>query len=146
MLKRLLISLLLVSNSVEAAELTYQFKSPSFNGVGTSSHWLTIENQETSRQKAIQDKLEAALKAKATAEANSILNRFMNNLQSRIYSQISQQIATNLFSGSNNTSGTFELEGNKITYEKTTDTIVLKIVDSTGAITELTVPIGQFSF
>ena len=43
----------LVSFSITAAPLgDYQFKSPSFNGVGYSSHVLTIENQEATRQKA----------------------------------------------------------------------------------------------
>ena len=34
-------------------ELVHEFKNPSFSGVGTSSHYLTIENQEFSRRQAI---------------------------------------------------------------------------------------------
>ena len=41
------ISILLVfCLAVSADKMTHQFKSPSFSGVGTSSHYLTIENQE----------------------------------------------------------------------------------------------------
>ena len=29
-----------------AGQLTHKWKSPSFSGVGTSAHFLTIENQE----------------------------------------------------------------------------------------------------
>ena len=47
------ISLLLVlCLSVNADKMTHQFKSPSFSGIGTSSHYLTIENQEFNRKEA----------------------------------------------------------------------------------------------
>ena len=35
--------------------MSFQFKSPSFNGSGYSAHALTIENQEFSRQKATKE-------------------------------------------------------------------------------------------
>ena len=35
------------------APIEHNFKSPSFNGVNQSSHYLTIENQETSRKQAL---------------------------------------------------------------------------------------------
>ena len=48
-----------------ADEVVFKFKSPSFNGNNTSSHYLTIENQEHSRKlslkaelKALQDEIE----------------------------------------------------------------------------------------
>jgi len=91
MKKLLILSLLLVSQPALASELVFQFKNPSFSGQNAGAQWLTIENQEFSRKKAIQDKIEADLKAAALEEKNSILNRFMNNLQSRIYSQLAQQ-------------------------------------------------------
>ena len=66
MLKRaIILSLLLVSTSAQATELVFQFKNPSFSGVNAGAQWLTIENQETMRKKAIQDKIEADLKAQA---------------------------------------------------------------------------------
>ena len=49
------ILLLGVSNSVLLDEIVHKFKNPSFSGVGTSAHYLTIENQEFSRKKAIED-------------------------------------------------------------------------------------------
>ena len=36
----------LVIQNAEADTITFKFKNPSFSGVGTSSHYLTIENQE----------------------------------------------------------------------------------------------------
>ena len=137
--------LLACSDLSYAGELVYQFKDPSFSGVGTGSQWLTIENQEFSRKQAIQDKIDAALKAQALADQNSILNRFVNNLQSRIYSQISQQLTQNLFS-SKGSSGSFVLDDNTIQYTNTGDTIVLNITDSSGNVTNITIPVGGFSF
>ena len=55
--------LLIFSFSAHADEIKHQFKNPSFSGIGTGAHYLTIENQEFSRKKAIEDALEAARKA-----------------------------------------------------------------------------------
>jgi len=136
---------LLCTKVVLAGELVYQFKNPSFSGVNAGSQWLTVENQEHTRRQAIQDKIDAALKAVALADQNSILNRFVNNLQSRIYSQIAQQLTQNLFS-SKGASGSFTLDDNSIQYTNTGDTIVLNITDSSGNITNITIPVGGFSF
>ena len=40
----------LVQN-VYGDEMIFKFKSPSFSGINTSQHYLTIENQEFSRKK-----------------------------------------------------------------------------------------------
>lgn len=140
-----LICLTLLSHPAQAGEIVFQFKNPSFNGQGAGAHWLTIDNQEESRKKAIQDKIEADLKAKATEEKNSILNRFMNNLQSRIYSQLAAQLTQNLFAGGSDT-GTFELDGNIIEYEKTLDSVKLTITDQDGNTTSIEIPLAGFSF
>ena len=54
--------------AIEADELVHKFKSPSFSGIGTSSHYLTIENQEKIRRDAIKDDIDAALLAAQRAE------------------------------------------------------------------------------
>jgi hypothetical protein len=138
-------SFLLVSQPVLASDIIFQFKNPSFSGNGAGAQWLTIENQETIRRKAIQDKIEADLKAKATDDKNSILNRFMNNLQSRIYSQLASQLTENLFAD-DSTTGTFKLDKNTITYEKNDDRVQLRITDEAGNITEIEIPLSGFSF
>jgi hypothetical protein len=78
----------------------------------------------------------------------------MRNLESRIYSQISKDLVTALFSGEGSTFGTFLIEGNTVTYEKTLcmgdmtgcvegdEVIVLTIVDAEGSTTTITIPIG----
>ena len=143
----MLITLLLLnlSNEAYASTLVHEFKNPSFSGVGASSHWLTIENQEASRKKAIQDKLEAQLREQALAEENSILNRFMYNLQSRIYSNLAAQLTQSLFS-SDSPTGSLELDGNTIDYERFDDRISLTIVDSSGHRTSIVIPTAGFGF
>jgi hypothetical protein len=146
MKKLLILSLLLTASQPALAnDITFQFKNPSFSGNGAGAQWLTIENQEFNRRKAIQDKIEADLKAKATEEKNSILNRFMNNLQSRIYSQLASQLTENLFAGEN-ASGTFKLDKNTIEYTKSFDTVRLRITDEAGNVTEIEIPLSGFSF
>ena len=59
MFRKVLICSIFFSSPATASEIVYQFKNPSFSGIGTGAHWLTVENQETTRKKAIQEKIEA---------------------------------------------------------------------------------------
>ena len=45
-----------ITNAAFAGQLTHKWKSPSFSGVGTSAHFLTIENQEFTRKAEIKAK------------------------------------------------------------------------------------------
>ena len=54
--------LAIFSFSLQADEIKFKFKSPSFSGQGTGAHYLTIENQEKSRRDKIKADIEAALK------------------------------------------------------------------------------------
>ena len=125
----------------------YQFKSPSFNGQGYSSHILTIENQENTRRAQVAKDIQAALdKAKSDAN-NTNIAKFMNNLESRIYAQISQNLATAMFAnGGTNNSGTLNFEGNTIYWTKDGQNITMQVTDSVGNVTAVTIPLGQFQF
>ena len=124
----------------------YQFKSPSFNGVGYSSHVLTIENQETTRRAQVAKDIQAALQAQATAAQNTNIAKFLNNLESRIYAQISQNLATAMFASGGSNSGTMNFEGNTIFWTKDSSNIYLTVTDTTGNQTQVTVPLGSFQF
>jgi hypothetical protein len=66
-----LTSLVLVAPFAFSAPLNdFSFKSPSFNGIGYSSHVLTIENQEHSRREQVRKEIQSAID-KAAAEAKS---------------------------------------------------------------------------
>ena len=131
---------------VSADEMTHNFKNPSFSGVGTSAHWLTIENQEANRKKALKDEIKAYQEDLEREAENTTLARFIRNLESRIYAQLSRQLVDNLFGETPSESGTLELEGNTIEYSVDGDFITLTITDADGNVTEITLPIGDFSF
>jgi len=139
-----------------ADEIVHDFKNPSFSGVGTSAHYLTVENQEKSRRDQVRDDIESALKAAEREADNTTLAKFIRNLESRIYAQLSKQLVDNMF-GNEEASlfGQFALEGNDIRYERIqdcnedgicTEIIRLTIVDEEGSTTTIDIPIGTGGF
>ena len=128
----------------------FTFKSPSFNGIGYSSHVLTIENQEATRRKALQDKIQAELDKIKSAEQNSNINKFLNNLESRIYAQISQNLATAMFKDGSSDQGTFTFDqstNTTISWQKNTlDGTITLVVNGPGVNRQIVVPLGQFQF
>jgi len=132
--------------NIKADTITHKFKSPSFNGVGTSSHYLTIENQEFSRKLTIKEEIKALQDEIEREKENSTLARFMRNLESRVYAELSRQLVNNLFGETPSSSGTITLEGNTIEYTSDGVTLTLKITEADGTVTEITIPIGTFTF
>ena len=140
-----IISVLGVSN-LHADEMVHKFKNPSFSGIGTSAHYLTIENQEFTRKMTIKEELKALQEQIERDKENTTLARFIRNLESRIYAQLSRQLVENLFGETPSTEGTLTLEGNTIKYSIKDGIITLVITDADGNITEIQLPIGDFSF
>ena len=132
--------------SVFADEMVFKFKSPSFSGIGTSAHYLTIENQEFSRKLSIKEEIQALQEQIERDKKNTTLARFIRNLESRIYAQLSRQLVENLFGETPSTEGTITLEGNQIAYVSDGDFITLTITDETGGVTTISLPIGNFTF
>lgn len=132
--------------SVFADEMVFKFKSPSFSGIGTSAHYLTIENQEFSRKLSIKEEIQALQEQIERDKENTTLARFIRNLESRIYAQLSRQLVENLFGETPSTEGTITLEGNQIAYVSDGDFITLTITDETGGVTTISLPIGNFTF
>jgi len=131
---------------VIADQIVHKFKSPSFNGVGTSSHYLTIENQEFSRKLTIKEEIKALQDEIEREKENSTLARFLRNLESRVYAELSRQLVNNLFGEIPSESGTITLEGNTIVYSSDGITLTLTITESDGTVTSITIPIGTFTF
>ena len=140
-----------------AAEIQHTFSSPSFSGIGYSSHVLTLNQLETQardKNKAAAD----ALKAKAESDAlNTPQAKFQANLESRIYSQLAKQITDSLFgangvpvctANSAGNCGQMEVAGNNITWKVVGTNIVVRIenVLDPRQFTEMTVPSGTFGF
>jgi|TARA_R110002073_G_scaffold21965_3_gene76696 hypothetical protein len=132
--------------NLRADQITHKFKSPSFNGVGTSSHYLTIQNQEYTRKMTIKEEIKALQDEIEREKENSTLARFLRNLESRVYAELSRQLVNNLFGETPSDSGTITLEGNTIEYTSDGVTLTLKITEADGTVTEITIPIGTFLF
>jgi len=158
--KKLLLLLGVVPVMALATPLAdYQFKSPSLNGNGYGTFQLAIENEQYTRQQAIQQSIQAAAQQAAANAQNTPLAEFLTNLESRIYAQISQNVATSMFGSSGAPqSGSINFGGNVITWNPTTlpTTVVngitipggqgiqLHVTDTTGNTSTINVPLGQF--
>jgi hypothetical protein len=129
-----------------ADEIVFKFNSPSFSGVGTSSHYLTIQNQEFNRKEALKAEIKALQDQIERDKENTTLARFIRNLESRIYAQLSRQLVENLFGETPSDNGVLELEGNRIEYSVVDGIITLNITDSDGNTTTISLPIGSFTF
>ena len=134
----------------------FGFKSPAFNGIGYSSHVLTIENQEHTRQKEKADALQAAIDKAAADAKNTNIAKFMNNLESRIYAQFSQNLATAMFANGNCSTvsdpcqGTFVMEKDvngraltSVSWQKNGTNIDMTVTQN-GLPTTITIPLAQF--
>tara|TARA_B100000424_G_scaffold18737_2_gene13525 strand:- start:2714 stop:3235 length:522 start_codon:yes stop_codon:yes gene_type:complete len=136
------------AQNLKADEIVHKFKSPSFSGVNTSSHYLTIENQEFNRKESIKADIKALQEQLERDKENTTLARFIRNLESRIFAQLSRQLVDNLFGETPMTSGTLELMGNTIEYSVSEDGLFITLIITTpdGVVTEITLPIGTFTF
>ena len=130
-----------------ADEIKFQFKNPSFSGIGYSAHVLTIENLEYTRKEALEAEIQA-LKDELERDAeNTTLARFIRNFESRIYAQLSRQMVEQLFGENPADEGSFTLFDNIITWTSDGTYITLTIYnEADGTTTEITIPIGDFGF
>lgn len=154
---------LLASTNSLAAQLDHSFNSPSFSGIGYSSHVLTIkqlEDQAKNANKAAAD----ALKAKAESDAaNTPQARFAANLESRVYSQLAKQLTDSLFGATGAptctaaTAGDIcgsipDLAGNSVSWKlgvgSDNGMIIITITNLTNPsqTTTMKVPSGTFAF
>ena len=143
-----ILTILFINSSAFASELGFKFHSPSFSGVGKSSHYLTIENIEKTRADAIAAQKKADAKA-AKAETDALaVNKFKANLEARFYTALAKQITDNVFGtdGLQQDSGTFTspIGGEVITWTTTTtgnnDTVTVVVTETDGTVTTYTLP------
>ena len=146
-MKKLLTVLSVVSicSSAVASELTFSFKSPSFNGNGQSSHYLTIENIEKTRKDAIIAKKKADAKALKDEINGTAVAKFKANLEARFYTALAKQITDNVFGadGAQQDSGTYTAENGEIITWSTpaqTGNVVVVVTETDGTTTTYTMP------
>lgn len=158
-MKKVILILCLAPVLSLAAELQHQFNSPSFSGIGYSSHVLTIKQLED-QQKDKNSAAAAALKAQAERDAaNTPQAKFLANLENRIYSQLAKQLTDSMFGeGAKCTTigvicGTIpDIGGNTISWQlgagSDTGMIVISITNNSDSAqtTIMKVPAGTFYF
>jgi hypothetical protein len=145
-LRKFLLVLLTVSLNSNATELVHQFNSPAFNGIGYSTHVLTIETIEAQRKQKLKDEEKSALDKAEREAKNTNLQKFLVNVESRIYAQLSKQLADSMFAEGGATSGAMDFQGTSISWVKTGTDVALTITEANGNRTDITVPIASFSF
>ena len=163
------------STFAASAELTHKWKSPSFSGVGTSAHFLTIENQEFTRKAEIKAKRDAEAAKKVSSAKNTNNAKFIDNLKSRIFAECATQLTDNLFGEScgttyttvdgvttqdtpnpeagntdgvgGNCTGTYSFNDTTVTYTKdvANDVVTLDIAGPDGS-QVITLPLNDFQF
>ena len=137
----LVAALLLIWSIGQASSLVFTFNSPSFSGVGTSSHYLTIENLEKSRKDAIIAKAEAEERRLENELKNSAIEVFRRNLETLFYSTLATQIIDNVFGTKDDqqNDGETVIDGYKVVWTSTDDEddvagVKVKITDAAGNI------------
>ena len=143
-----------LTSLVSASELVHKFGSPSFNGVGQSAHYLTIDEQERTRKIKIYEDAQDILEDAEREADNTVLAKFIRNLESRIYSTLAKDISESLFNygtvptRDNPVMGTINLEGNQLTWINDGVTITLIIEEYVDGVlvstTEIVIPVGDF--
>ena len=127
------------SDPVEASPLVFTFNSPSFSGIGQSSHYLTVENLEKSRKDAIIAKAEAEERRLENELKNTAIEIFRKNLESLFYSTLATQIIDNVFGTKDDqqNDGETTIDGYKVVWTSTDDEddavgVTVKITDAAG--------------
>ena len=131
--------LLLIWSVAQASSLVYTFNSPSFSGIGQSSHYLTIENLEKSRRDAIIAKAEAEERRLENELKNTAIEIFRKNLETLFYSTLATQIIDNVFGTKDDQQNDGEtlIDGYKVVWSSTDDEddtagVKVKITDAAG--------------
>lgn len=149
----LIMIIILAAANATASEMNWNFKSPAFHyGNGYSTHVLTTEQLLHNRKEDVRKEAEAEAARIERELENTTLSKFVKNVESRIYATLSKQMVDAMFedcSTSCATTGTAEIEGSTITWEKDTTTgmISLQVVEADGTITKIEIPgSGEFNF
>ena len=135
-----------LSAKSNGGELTFEFGSPSFSGKGQSSHYLTIENIEKTRQDAIDAQIKADAEKAKTDAKNTAIAKFKANIEARFYTALAKQITDNVFGsdGLQQDSGTFTspIGGEVVTWTTPSGTgnVVVTVTESDGTVTTFTMP------
>ena len=135
-----------LSSTSKSSELTFGFSNPSFSGIGQSSHYLTIENIERTRQAAIDAKRKSDADKVISDAKNTAIAKFKANIEARFYTALAKQITDNVFGtdGLQQDSGTFTspVGGEIVTWATPggTGNVTVTVTETDGTVTTFTMP------
>ena len=141
-----LVFFIFLSSTSESSELTFSFSNPSFSGTGQSSHYLTIENIERTRQAAIDARRKADAATVKSDAKNTAIAKFKANIEARFYTALAKQITDNVFGtdGLQQDSGTFTspVGGEIVTWATPggTGNVTVVVTETDGTVTTFTMP------
>ena len=141
-----LIFFIFLSSTSKSSELTFGFSNPSFSGIGQSSHYLTIENIERTRQAAIDAKRKSDADKVISDAKNTAIAKFKANIEARFYTALAKQITDNVFGtdGLQQDSGTFTspVGGEVVTWTTPggTGNVTVTVTETDGTVTTFTMP------
>ena len=141
-----LVFFIFLSSTIESSELTFSFSNPSFSGTGQSSHYLTIENIERTRQAAIDARRKAEADKVISDAKNTAIAKFKANIEARFYTALAKQITDNVFGtdGLQQDSGTFTspVGGEIVTWATPSQTgnVTVVVTETDGTVTTFTMP------
>ena len=141
-----LVFFIFLSSTSESSELTFSFSNPSFSGTGQSSHYLTIENIERTRQAAIDARRKAEADKVISDAKNTAIAKFKANIEARFYTALAKQITDNVFGtdGLQQDSGTFTspVGGEIVTWATPSQTgnVTVVVTETDGTVTTFTMP------
>jgi curli production assembly/transport component CsgF len=143
----LAVIMVVTASFANASELTHSFQSPSFSGVGYSSHALTIYQLEQSARQRQEDRRRQEAAAALRAEQNSPGNQFTQAFQSLVYAQLAKNLSDQLFGENPQNNGTMTFSNVTIGWVRSGSEVAMTITDrATNSVTTITVPIGAFAF
>jgi len=139
--------MLFVITPAKSSELLHQFNSPSFSGVGFSSHALTIYQLEQSARQRQEDRRRQEAAAALRAEQNSPGNQFTQAFQSLVYAQLAKNLSDQLFGENPQNNGSMTFSNVTIGWVRNGSEVSMTITDrGTNSTTTITVPVGAFTF
>jgi curli production assembly/transport component CsgF len=143
----LAVIMVVTASFANASELTHSFQSPSFSGVGYSSHALTIYQLEQSARQRQEDRRRQEAAAALRAEQNSPGNQFTQAFQSLVYAQLAKNLSDQLFGENPQNNGSMTFSNVTIGWVRSGSEVAMTITDrATNSVTTITVPIGAFAF
>lgn len=165
-MKKVLITVAMMLSLASAnAELTQQFKNPTFSGQGWASHVLTVEQMRQGAKNSVDSKKASEEAAANAAAQNTPLAKFMALFTGQVYSQLATQLTNNLFKecaaggGASCRGGEFMVtDTQKIVWIKSDNNANVKLDVYDGKLVDgkfvanekptqtITVPVSSFSF